>query len=238
MIFDPPLQNGVLVKRYKRFLADVELPGGRMLTMHCPNTGAMTGCSEPGSQVWFSKSDNPRRKYPNTLEIVEDSAGHKIGVNSALANRLVEEHLQGGQVKALSQYGDIRREVGIPGESGRFDFKLMSPDASVRDCFLEVKSLMLCSGDGLGIFPDTVSVRATRHVKALEQCVQKGDRAVLFFCVQHNGISRTAIAAKIDPDYSRAVSTAIDTGVEVMAYSAKIETSGITLARQLEFNCG
>jgi sugar fermentation stimulation protein A len=233
MNFKPVLQPAVLVRRYKRFLADVRLPNGEQITMHCPNTGAMTGCSEPGSSVWYSSSDNPKRKYAHTLEIVEDTQRHKIGIHSALANRLVEEWLTQGKLPALSGYADVQREAAIPGGSGRFDFRLSSD--SKPHCYVEVKSMTLHVGNGLGLFPDAQSKRAKKHVEALQKCVDEGNRAVLLFCVQHNGIIRTGIASEIDPAYGEAVRLASRAGVEVLAYAADIQVEGVKFLRQLEF---
>ena len=126
MIFSSPLVQGRLLRRYKRFLADVELPGGKVLTVHCPNTGAMTGCSQPGSTVWLSDSDNARRKYRYTLEIV--AAGeHRVCVNTARANQIVAEGIESGYVPPLSGYSELRREPPVPGGGGRFDFRLAGP---------------------------------------------------------------------------------------------------------------
>ncbi|MBV1905612.1 MAG: DNA/RNA nuclease SfsA [Pseudomonadales bacterium] len=235
MKFEPVLQCGILLRRYKRFLADVELPDGSVLTMHCPNTGAMAGCSEPGSQVWFSESSNTKRKYPNTLELVKNAEGHMIGVNSALANRIVEEWLILGLIKPLLDYSVIRREARIPESNGRFDFMLSASDSSLPVCYVEVKSMTLNAGRGLGIFPDAVSDRAKRHVQALEWCVQEGYRGVLLFCVQHSGIDRAAIAGEIDPSYAQALELAKQSGVEVLAYAASMDITGIGFSRQLEF---
>lgn len=240
MNFVPELQSAVLLRRYKRFLADVQLPNGSNITIHCPNTGAMTGCSDPGSTIWYSTSDNPKRKYPHTLEIVENAQGHKVGVNSAFANRLVEEWLDQDKLELLSGYADIQREARIPDESGRFDFRLTATDRV--PCYVEVKSLTLLVGRGRGpergqgLFPDAKSKRATKHVRALHRCVEKGDRAVLLFCVQHTGIHRTGIAGKIDPEYHAAVQLALAAGVEVLAYAADINVKGFGFLRQLDFD--
>lgn len=226
MKFRPPLLRGRLLRRYKRFLADVETPGGEQLTLHCPNTGAMTGCTEPGSEVWFSISDNPKRKYPHTLEVVCSAHG-RVGVNTARANALVEEALSEGRLPGFGQYPEIRREVAIPGDRGRFDFRLGSPQGA---CWVEVKSMTLCDDDGRGAFPDAVSARALRHVAALESRLQAGDRAVLLFCVQHTGVRYATAADEIDPDYGRALRRARDLGVEVLAFGCRIEREELSLS--------
>jgi len=234
MNFEPELLPALLLRRYKRFLADVQLPDGSQITMHCPNTGAMTGCCDPGSKIWYSTSDNPNRKYPHTLEIVENAQGHKIGINSAFANRLVEDWLRQDKLQSLAGYAEIQREVRIPDENGRFDFMLSS--LSRVKCYVEVKSLTLHVGNGLGLFPDAKSERATRHVKALRKCVDRGERAVLLFCVQHSGINRTGIASTIDPAYHLAVRDALAAGIEVIAYAADINVQGFGFLHELNFD--
>ena len=226
MRFEPPLRRGRLLRRYKRFLADVETPAGDRVTLHCPNTGAMTGCTDPGSEVWFSTSDNPKRKYPHTLEVVCSMRG-RVGVNTARANALVEEALLQGRLPGFEHYPSIRREVAIPGDRGRFDFRLESPGGA---CWLEVKSMTLCDDGGRGAFPDAVSARALRHVAALEARRQAGERAVLLFCVQHTGVCYATAADEIDPDYGRAVRLARDRGVEVLAFACRIEPEELSLS--------
>lgn len=222
----PALQKGRLLRRYKRFLADVQAADGAMLTMHCPNTGAMTGCADPGSEVWYSLSDNPKRKYAHTLEVVCTDAG-RVGVNTARANALVAEALEDARLTGFGHYAEISREVGIPGESGRFDFCLRSGS---EVCWLEVKSMTLCLPGGRGAFPDAVSQRAQRHLAALRARRQAGDRAALVFCVQHTGISYATAAEEIDPDYAQALRLAADSGVEVLALGCSIRPDEIILA--------
>ena len=233
MIFRAPLVPGRLLKRYKRFLADVERPGGEVLTVHCPNTGAMTGCSRPGSAVWLSDSANARRKYRYTLEIVV-SGSHRVCVNTARANRLVREGLESGAVPPLSGYSEIRREPPVPGGSGRFDFLLEDPRKG--RCYVEVKSLTLALDGGCGAFPDAVSERALRHVRALRRCRGEcAERAVLFFCVMHTGVRFATTADAIQPAYGEAVREAMDAGVEVYAWGSAIGTEGMHLTSELPF---
>ena len=196
MRFAPPLEPGSLLRRYKRFLADVRVAGRGVVTMHCANTGAMLGCDTPGSTVWFSTSNNPGRKYRHSLELVEVSdAGRSClaCVNTARPNRLVEAALLAG---GITEVGPVtpRRETPIPGEPGRFDFRI---DGAVPT-FIEVKSVTLCR-DGLGAFPDAVSDRAKRHVEALARQARAGHRAILLFCAPHTGIRRVTVADDIDP---------------------------------------
>lgn len=228
MKFRPPLQVARLERRYKRFLADLLTEQGP-LTVHCPNTGAMLGCSDPGSEVWYSDSENDRRKYRHTLEVVCTPAG-RVGVNTARANRLVEEAVACGGVTELDGYERITREAAIPEGGGRFDFLL---EGSQGRCFVEVKSMTLCLGGGRGAFPDTVSERALRHVDALVRRKRAGDRAVLLFCVQHTGVDRATTADAIDPEYGAAVRSAVADGIEVVAYGCRIDRAGITLDRAI-----
>ena len=232
MIFSVPLVRGRLLRRYKRFLADVELPAGEVLTVHCANTGAMTGCNRPGSDVWLSESANPRRKYRYTLEIVA-ADGHLVCVNTARANQVLWEGLQSGSVPPLNGYSELTREPSIPG-GGRFDFLLSDPDKG--SCYVEVKSLTLGLKDGYGAFPDAVSDRALRHVRALTRCRrERGERAVLLFCVMHTGVRIATTADAIQPAYAEAVGEAMDSGVEVLAWGAAVGTAGIHLTGELPF---
>lgn len=228
MRFSPPLASGRLVRRYKRFLADVETSGG-VVTVHCPNTGAMTGCADPGLEVWLSTSDNPRRKYRHTLEVVCTPAG-RVGINSARANDLVAEALAAGRIAELDDAGEVRREARIPGDGGRFDFLLSGPAGA---CWVEVKSMTLWLGQGRGAFPDAVSARAVRHLAALVARRRAGERAVLLFCVQHTGIEVATPADEIHPAYGDALRAAADEGVEVLAYGCDVGRDELVLSAPL-----
>ena len=231
VLLNPPLAVGTLRRRYKRFLADIETVEGEVITMHCPNTGAMLGCSEPGSTVWFSASNNPARKYRHTLEVVLTPLG-RVGVNTARANALVAEALTAGIVPQLEGYATMKREARIPDETGRFDFLLTGPGAA--DCYVEVKNLTLGYSDGTGAFPDTKSERAVRHVQALQARVATGERAVLLYCVQHTGITVATAADDIYPAYGAALRSAVARGVEVFARSCRIERDEISLSGELD----
>lgn len=242
MIFRPPLARGVLLRRYKRFLADIEIGGGvrrKRMTIHCANTGAMTGCAEPGSPAWYSTSANPRRKYAHTLELVRDADGDLIGVNTGRANGLVVEAVAAGLLPGLpalppelpqavgSGRAFLRREVDIgeavPGERGRFDLR-------VGDVFVEVKTVTLKVANGAageGAFPDAVSARATRHVAALTAVARGGGSAALVFCVLHAGIRFVRPADEIDPAYGAALRTAVASGVKVWALACRLSPRGI-----------
>jgi sugar fermentation stimulation protein A len=225
----PALQKGILLRRYKRFLADVELASGAVETMHCPNTGAMTGCAEPGSECWFSRSANPRRKYSGTLEVVVSNS-QRISVNTGRANALIREALQEGRLTGFTGAAVLRSEVAIPDEAGRFDLLL---DREEGHCLVEIKSVTLAEPTGLGLFPDTRSERALKHVRALTRQVRDGAQAALIFCVQHTGIDRVSTAADIDPEYAAAVLDARSAGVEIHAYGCSIEPEEISVRGSL-----
>jgi sugar fermentation stimulation protein A len=230
----PPLAAGRLIRRYQRFLADIETSSGERITVHCPNTGAMTGCAQPGSEAWYSRSANRNRKYPHTLEVVVTEAG-RVGVNTLTANKLVAEAIASKRVIELTGYATIRAEPAIPDERGRFDF-VLGCSRDRPDCYVEVKNLTLGNGDGLGAFPDAVSERALKHVHALSRQVVVGYRAVLVFCVQHTGVRCTTTADDIHPQYGVALRQAMAVGVEVVAYGCSIERDEILLTSALPFN--
>ena len=233
MIYSPPLIEARLVRRHKRFLADVEMADGSLLCAHCPNTGAMTGCSEPGSRVWLWDSGNERRKYRHTLELV--AAGeHWVCVNTARANQVMAAAIEDGRVPPLAGYGSLQREPAIPGGKGRFDFKLSDPVRN--DCYVELKSLTLGLADGYGAFPDTPSERAFKHVGELRrvrsdlQC-----RAVLVFCVMHSGVRVATTADAIQPDYGEQVRQAMTEGVEVHAWRCRPTPQQLIVDGRLPF---
>ncbi|MFP2771045.1 DNA/RNA nuclease SfsA [Oceanisphaera sp. KMM 10153] len=240
MQFSSSLCRGQLVRRYKRFLADVihqdsspEAP----LTIHCPNTGKMTGCAEPGWTVYFSISDNQKRKYAHTWELVENQRGDFICVNTGRANQLVAEALEQKRIPLLAQYGDIRAEVRYGTEGSRIDFLLSG--GVEPDCYVEVKSVTLLDESeqvGQGYFPDTESLRAQKHVRELIDCVKLGHRAVLLFCVLHTGIERVSPASHLDPAYGSLVAEALAAGVECLAWRAEISPDGMQLVQALPFD--
>jgi sugar fermentation stimulation protein A len=232
MRFDPPLIRGVLARRYKRFLADVEI-GGRIETIHCPNPGAMLGLDRPGSEVWVSRSPNLKRKLPLTLELVrvED---HLVGVNTGHPNGLVEEALRAGAVPELAGYDTIRREVRY-GKSSRIDFLLES--AGRPACHVEVKNVHLRRADGpnpgAAEFPGSVTARGTKHLGELAEVVRAGGRAVMVYVVQRGDCDRFALARDIDPAYVQAMTLARAAGVEALCYTCAVTTDGIRLAAPL-----
>lgn len=237
MQFDSPLIEGRLILRYKRFLADVRLDDDRTITVHCPNTGAMLGCQAPGSRVWLSHSDDPRRKYPYTWEIVETAAGAKVGIHARRANDLVEEVLAEGRLAPLGGYAGWRREVAMGSAGSRVDFVLRG-HASRPDCFLEVKSVTAVAAEGIALFPDAVSSRASRHLAELRARVEEGSRAAVFFCVQRDDVTSLRPATEIDPRYGEALAEAVEAGVELYAWRARVSTVGISLATPVAVGAG
>ncbi|WP_153912315.1 DNA/RNA nuclease SfsA [Shewanella sp. TC10] len=228
MDFTPALQQGTLIKRYKRFLADVRLDDGTEITIHCPNTGSMKNCLFPDEKVWFSTSDNPKRKYPNTWEIAQTTQGHLIGINTGRANALAEEAINAGVITELSGYSSLRREVKYGDENSRIDI-LLSDDSRPL-CYVEIKSCTLLE-QTVGYFPDSVTTRGQKHLRELMHMVSLGHRAVLLFVVQHTGINIVQAAEHIDPQYALLLKQAVSSGVEVLAYRAELSAISSTLTR-------
>lgn len=232
MKFSPPLEQAQLRCRYKRFLADIRLLNGKITTIHCANTGAMTHCLVEDSPCWYSIAENPKRKYPYTWEIATTIDGHLAGVNTARANPLVREAIANGVITELQGYANVDAEVKYGTENSRIDFLLKS--ATAPDCYVEVKSVTLGMGDGLGLFPDAVSQRGAKHLRELMAMVEQGHRAVLLFCVQHTGITRVSPADDIDLVYGKTLRQAMAGGVEVFAYSANISADEIVLVKPIK----
>lgn len=224
------LVEGVLLRRYKRFLADVELVDGRQITAHCPNTGAMTGCAEPGSKVWLSVSGSKTRKYPHTWELVETPEGMAC-VHSAKANQVVRSAFEAKVIPGFDAYSEIRAEVRY-GDKSRADLLLEGPPGRV---FVEVKSVTLCLADGQGLFPDAVSDRGRKHLRELAAILDDNTRAVMLYCAFHEGISRVSAAGDIDPGYREALAAATAAGVEVLAWGAEVSPGRLALSRALPF---
>lgn len=220
----PPLLSGNLVKRYKRFLADVELQNGDVVTVHCPNSGSMLGCAVPGSPVLISSSSNPGRKYPFTWELVQVN-GYWIGINTGLPNRLVHEAIENGTVAELQGYSDIRPEVPY-GERSRIDLLL---NGTPGRCYVEVKNATL-EQDHRALFPDSVTVRGQKHLRELMNVVSNGERGVIFFTVQRGDCDSVSPADCIDPEYGRLLRQAMGHGVEAIAYRAVITPQSIILS--------
>ena len=228
------LKKATLIKRYKRFLADIILEDGTETTIHVANTGAMTGCAEPEDTVWYSTSDNPKRKYPLSWELTQTQNNHYICVNTIKANQLAEEAINNGVIKELTGYKNLKREVKYGDENSRIDIFLSEHDTSKADVFVEVKSVTLLEGTQ-GYFPDAVTTRGQKHLRELMSIAKSGKRAVLFFAVLHSGINSVNAAKHIDPKYAELLQEAISSGVEVLVYKAQIDEISIVLQNKLDF---
>ena len=229
MIFDPPPVRGRLIQRYKRFLADVVLDDGTELTAHVPNPGAMLGLNMPGLTVWLSKSADPKRKLPYTLELVEADGG-LVGINTMHPNRLVAEALAADAIPELTGYSSHRREVKY-GKNSRVDFLLEAEDR--EPCWLEIKNCHLRREGTLAEFPDCVAARSLKHLQELEQTVAQGDRAVVLFVVQRTDCEAFAACHELDPAFARGLDHAADAGVEVLIYACDLAVEGVRIARRL-----
>jgi len=220
----PDLKKGVLVKRYKRFLADVRLNDGSPVTAHCPNSGSMLECSTPGRPVFLSSNDNPRRKLRFTWEMIQMPTS-LVGVNTLVPNRLVHQAAELGLIPELEGYADVRGEVKI-NNSTRLDLKLSAPRR--RDCYIEVKNCTLVR-DGLASFPDARTIRGQKHLRELMTLKASGARAVIFFVIQRSDAQMFSPADAIDPDYGRLLRKAVAGGVEIMVYDTVMDLERIVL---------
>ena len=229
MRFTKPMLPATLLRRYKRFLADVELEGGRELTVHCPNPGAMTSCSEPGRPVWISDSENPRRKLRYTLEMIRMGRSW-VGVNTANPNPAVAGFIRAGKIPELAGYGELRREVAVG--ASRIDLLLRDPAGGRPDCFVEIKSCSLRVGDHAA-FPDAVTERGRKHLSELAELVASGQRGVIFFFIARADCRRFRPADEIDPAYGEALRGVTAAGVEALAYRARFSRRRIELLDRL-----
>lgn len=234
MKFPSPLIPGRLVRRYKRFFADVELADGRIVTAHCANTGAMTGIKEPGLRVWLSPAANPNRKLKFTWELVE-AEDTLIGALPNTANALAEEAVQAGRIAELAGYDSLRREVKY-GENSRIDLLLEHADRPA--CWVEVKNVHWRRGDGIAEFPDGVTSRGTKHLGELSAQVAAGHRAVQLFVVQRCDCHTLRPAEDIDPVYAAALRAAAAAGVDVLAYACEVAVDGIHVTRKMQVELG
>lgn len=232
MIFLYKLEKTQLIKRYKRFLADVIHPVHGEITVHCPNTGSMRNCWQEGWSAWILDSKNPKRKYQYTWVLSDNNQGQLIGINTNFANQIVYEGICENEIKELANFISIKKEVKYGKENSRIDILLVDKDNN--NTYIEVKSVTLLENDGIGYFPDAVTVRGQKHLRELIYCVNNGDRALLCFLVQHTGIKQVAIATHIDPEYAELFYYAVDSGVEVIAYACEISDDGIFLSHTVE----
>lgn len=228
MRFPSKLIPGTLVQRYKRFLADVRLADGAVVTAHCTNTGSMLGCKQPGSAVYLSRSASDKRKLPYTWEMIRVN-GSWVGINTIHPNRLVAEAIAAGSIPELCAYKTIRREVKV-GAHSRLDLCL---EGNLESCFIEVKNVTLAF-DGAAAFPDAVSERATRHLKELMRLKRKGLRAAVVFVVQRGDCDHFRPADEIDPEYGRWLRCAVKAGVEALPYVATVTPRKILLTHRIE----
>ena len=232
MKITPAFEEAIFIKRYKRFFADIELSDGSELTIHCANTGSMKNCLSPGQPCWYSRSDNPKRKLPGTLEIITTTGGRLAGVNTARPNKLVVEAIENGVISELQGYDNLRTEVRYGAENSRIDILLEQGEAQ---CFVEVKSVTL-EAEGRGArFPDAVTTRGAKHLRELMHVVEQGQRGVLVFCVQLTDIDEVTAAEEVDPAYTQTLAEAIAAGVEVLVYGCRLCPDEIVIDRKLAF---
>lgn len=224
----PELIPGILIKRYKRFLADVKLNDGKIITAHCPNTGSMEGCREPGRPVYLSFHDNPKRKLKHTWELIEMPTS-LVGVNTLVPNRLVFESVKAGLVPELSGYENFAREVKISARS-RIDLALSAEDRDT--CYVEIKNCTLVD-DNIAMFPDAVTSRGLKHITELQNLVDSGCRCVMFYFIQRMDAGIFKPADHIDPKYGRGLRRAVKGGLEILVYDVAIDLNGIKLNRRV-----
>lgn len=226
-MFWPDLIPGTLIRRYKRFLADIKLADGTVVTAHCANSGAMTACAEPGRPVWIAKTDNPKRKLAYTWHLIEMETG-LVGVHTQVPNPLVALSIQAGQIPELSGYTTLKTEV----KTGNSRIDILLCDEKQKDCYVEVKNCTLVE-DGLAQFPDAVTTRGKKHVEELTDLVGKGNRCVMFFLIQRTDAKRLQPADRIDPAYGNALRHAHKKGVELLCYDVAIDLHEIRIRKSV-----
>lgn len=232
MKFHAPLIEGVLLQRYKRFLADVRLPSGEVVLAHCANSGSMLSVKEPGSRVWLSPAADPARKLRYTWELIE-VGGAMVGINTSLPNRIVAEAIAAGEIKELLGYESLKREQKY-GKNSRIDILLESPGRPA--CYVEIKNVTMRRPTlpaHMAEFPDAVTARGAKHLVEMADMVKMGARAVMFYLVQRTDSTGFCIAGDIDPAYKNGLREALATGVEAIGYGCDITPNGITVARSL-----
>lgn len=230
MRFQTPLEPARLIRRYKRFLADIRLADGREVVAHCANPGSMMGLAGEGMKIWVEPNDDPRKKLKYGWRLVDHENGHFTGVDTSVPNRALKSALIAGEVPGL-RAPVVRAEVKY-GEKSRVDFLL---SGAGPDVYVEVKSVTLCREAGLAEFPDARTARGLRHLEELSKVAQAGARAVMLYLVQRTDCARVGIAGDIDPDYAAGLERARAAGVEVMAFDCRISPQEITLGRSLPF---
>lgn len=230
MKFATPLIPARLIRRYKRFLADVRLPDGSEAVAHCPNPRSMMGMADEGIKLWLEPNDDPKKKLKYGWRLIEQDDGHFVGVDTGVPNRVVGPALAAGQIAGLPAHDAVRPEVKYA-EKSRIDFLLTGE----VETYLEVKSVTLSRTSGLAEFPDSVTARGAKHLEALAQMVSQGRRAVMFYVVQRTDCAAVTLAADIDPKYAAAFARAMQAGVQVLAYDCAIDPSGVALRWPLPF---
>ena len=232
MEFARPLVPGVLIRRYKRFLADVMLEDGREVTAHCANPGAMLGLNAPGQTVWLEPNDDPRRKLRFAWRLTGIEGGF-VGIDTAIPNRIVGEALRAGRVPALAGYSDFRTEVKY-GRNSRIDF--LATANGLPDAYVEVKNVHLRRDGDLAEFPDCVTARGAKHLAEMSDMVAAGHRAIMLYVVQRTDCARMALAADLDPAYAAAFTAARAAGVEGVAHACRITRDGVRLDGEIPFD--
>ncbi|MBX9804378.1 MAG: DNA/RNA nuclease SfsA [Alphaproteobacteria bacterium] len=228
MRFSPPLLPGHLVKRYKRFLADITLDSGETITAHCANPGALLGGTTPGLRVWVSHNPSPTRKLSYSWQLVE-MEDTLVGVNTSLPNPLAEEAILNGDIAELCGYDFLKREVKY-GTNSRIDMLLTSPNKP--PCYVEVKNVHLKRGQSAA-FPDSVTTRGAKHLRELETIAAQGSRAVMLYIIQRNDCTDFQFAADIDPVYAKTAEQALSKGVEAYAYLCSVSVNEIEVSRKI-----
>jgi sugar fermentation stimulation protein A len=232
MRFQTPLIPARLIRRYKRFLADIELEDGSQVTAHCPNPGSMLGLSQPGTKIWVEPNDDPRKKLKYGWQLVDHENGHFTGINTGAANKIVKEALIARQIKGLDTYNNCLPEVKY-GENSRIDFLLTGSSDSAPGTYLEVKSVTLMRQSGLAEFPDSVTDRGLKHLGDLFKIAKLGKRAVLLFLVQRSDCAAFDVASDIDPAYGKAYRGFKKQDIEVMVYSCDLSPDAIRIDKKL-----
>ena len=229
MNFKETLISGELIKRYKRFFADVKI-GNNVITAHCPNTGSMMGLLKTGNRVWLSKSNNPKRKLKYTLQIIENQKV-KVGINTHLTNKIVLDALNNSLIKELRNFDIINQEVKF-GENTRFDFLITK---KTKKTFIEVKNVTLSRQRGLAEFPDSVTSRGLKHIKELINASKKGYEIFILYVIQRDDCKKFALAKDIDPEYCELLVKAVKKKLNVICYDCKFSAKGIKLNRRIQF---
>lgn len=234
MRFPTPLEPARLIRRYKRFLADVTLADGREVTAHCANPGSMMGLADPGTKVWVEPNDDPKKKLKYALRLVDHENGHFTGVDTGVPNRMLRAAFEAGVVPGFEPYDTVRPEQRY-GENSRIDFLFSA--SGLPDAYVEVKSVTLCRTPGLAEFPDSVTARGAKHLAELAAVARAGHRAVMLYLVQRTDAEAVTLAQDIDPAYGAAFAAASEAGVEAMAFGCGISpVDGVTLGAPLPFS--